>query len=157
MLHGGHSFIRHTLKPRERQMARSPLCIWVRNSSNSLCNSPNKALYIGERSTAIQRSIHEISRETDTHTQWEWWFCTMRWVQKMQLSVVAKGQGYIMFYDFKVYVLYTSGLKHAHVQVCLCALFTIKVMQLQLLEHHIVETSFQGKSSQIHCSCRLVL
>ena len=41
-------------------MVHSSLCVQVRNSSSSLWNSPDKALYAGEKSVAIRCSIPEI-------------------------------------------------------------------------------------------------
>ena len=41
---------------------RLPLCIWVVDSSCSLCNSPQGALYVGEGSAAIWPSIMYNSR-----------------------------------------------------------------------------------------------
>ena len=43
-----------TVHDREKQMARSSLCVLGRDSASSLCNSAGKALYGGERSVAIQ-------------------------------------------------------------------------------------------------------
>ena len=50
---------------RKRQMEHSPLNVQVRNLSISLCRSPGKALYSGERSVTMRCSVPEISEWTD--------------------------------------------------------------------------------------------
>ena len=56
----------------QRQVTHSPLCIWVGNSSSSLCDSPGKALCTVERSVTMWSSLPKILQATytqsDTHS-----------------------------------------------------------------------------------------